>query len=31
MGETLKWPYIPMDLVMIDGSWWKQVFSIEAS
>ena len=30
MGETLKWSYIPMDWVTIDGDWWQQVFSIEA-
>ena len=25
MGETLKWSYIPMDWVTIDGGWWQQV------
>ena len=30
MGETLKWSYIPMDQVTIDGHWWQQVFPIEA-
>ena len=30
MGETLKWSYIPMDLVTIDESWWQQVLLIEA-
>ena len=30
MGETLKWPYIPMNWVPVDGGWWQQVFSIEA-
>ena len=30
MGETLKWSYIPMNWVTIDGGWWQQVFSIEA-
>ena len=29
MGKTLKWSYIPMDLVTIDGGWWQWVFSIE--
>ena len=29
MGETLKWSYIPMDWVTIDGSWWQEVFLIE--
>ena len=27
MGETLKWSYIPMNWVTIDGGWWQQVFS----
>ena len=30
MGETLKWSYIPMELVTVDGGWWQQAFSIEA-
>ena len=30
MGETLKWSYIPMDWITIDGGYWPQVFSIEA-
>ena len=30
MGETLKWSYIPMDWVTIDGGWWQRVFLIEA-
>ena len=30
MGETLKWSYIHMDYVTIDGGWWQQIFSIEA-
>ena len=25
MGETLKWSYIPMDWVTIDGGSWQQV------
>ena len=29
MGEALKWSYIPMDCVTVDGGWWQQVFSIE--
>ena len=24
MGETLKWSYIPMDWVTVDGSWWQR-------
>ena len=31
MCETLKWSYIPMDWVIVDGSWWQHVFSIDAS
>ena len=31
MGEILKWLYIPMDWVTIDGGWWQHVFSIETS
>ena len=30
MGETLKWLYIPMDQVIVDGGWWQYVFLIEA-
>ena len=29
MGETLKWSYILMDWVTVDGGWWQQVFLIE--
>ena len=29
MGDTLKWSYIPMDWVTIDGDWWQQVFLIK--
>ena len=28
MGETLKWSYIPIDWVLVDGGWWQQVLSI---
>ena len=28
MGETLKWLYIPMDWITIDGGWWQHVISI---
>ena len=31
MGETLRWSYIFMDWVTIDGGWWQQVLSIEVS
>ena len=30
IGETLKWSYIHMDWVTIDGSWWQHVFSMKA-
>ena len=31
MGETLiKWSYIPLDWITVDGELWQQVFSIEA-
>ena len=30
MSETLKWSYIPMDQVIIDGDQQQQVFLIEA-
>ena len=30
MGETLKWSYISMDWVTINGGWWQQVFLIQA-
>ena len=29
MDETLKWLYIPMDWVNVDGGWWQQEFLIE--
>ena len=29
-GETLKWSYIPMDWVIVDGGWWQLIFLIEA-
>ena len=31
MGETLKWSYISMDWVTVDGGWWEHVFSIKES
>ena len=30
MGKTLKWSYIPMDWVIVDGGWWQLIFLIEA-
>ena len=30
MGETLKWSYILMNWVAVDGGCWQHVFLIEA-
>ena len=27
MGENLKWSYIPMDWVTVDGGWWQHDIS----
>ena len=27
MGEILKWSYIPMDWITINGGWWEQVLN----
>ena len=29
MGKTIKWSYILMDWVIVDGNWWQPVFSIK--
>ena len=30
MGKNLKWSYIPMNWITIDGSWLQWILSIEA-
>ena len=29
MGEILKWSYIHIDCIIVDGNWWQQVFPID--